>query len=308
MEEEKKAFLLYHEGIDDILALPREGAGAVIQAIYVYVNTGALPKDFTPLEEMVFRHMRQGIDRNAEKWERERKKRQERARNAANAKWKKFAEEHGTTTDELQRLMDTAAKACNSIQTQNEPCYSIPEHNNECTSTPNQDILCQSMHEQIKHNTEKNNSANKVNVSVNVPVSVSGNGSVPVSVSVNDPVPVKEEVGVEKGKEEGAGGNHWEEPRPSRAAPMLRMNAVIVPDEPPKSKDGLVFGSEEYIRIFNEESDRFALPGEKPRYFSDLTGPMLVNLERCEQSRLQSGRPKERSSLVRDELIAHGFW
>lgn len=308
MEEEKKAFLLYHEGIDDILALPRESAGAVIQAIYVYVNTGALPKDFTPLEEMVFRHMRQGIDRNAEKWERERKKRQDRARNAANAKWKKFAEEHGTTTDELQRLMDTAAKACNSMQPQNEPCYSIPEHNNECASTPKQDILCQSMHEQIKHNTEKNNSANKVNVSVNVPVSVSGNGSVPVSVSVNDPVPVKEEVGVEKGKEEGAGGNHWEEPRPSRAAPMLRMNAVIVPDEPPKSKDGLVFGSEEYIRIFNEESDRFALPGEKPRYFADLTGPMLVNLERCEQSRLQSGRPKERSSLVRDELIAHGFW
>lgn len=155
MEEEKKAFLLYHEGIDDILALPRESAGAVIQAIYVYVNTGALPKDFTPLEEMVFRHMRQGIDRNAEKWERERKKRQDRARNAANAKWKKFAEEHGTTTDELQRLMDTAAKACNSIQTQNEPCYSIPEHNNECASTPKQDILCQSMHEQIKHNTEK---------------------------------------------------------------------------------------------------------------------------------------------------------
>lgn len=116
MEEEKKAFLLYHEGIDDILALPRESAGAVIQAIYVYVNTGALPKDFTPLEEMVFRHMRQGIDRNAEKWERERKKRQDRARNAANAKWKKFAEEHGTTTDELQRLMDTAAKACNSMQ------------------------------------------------------------------------------------------------------------------------------------------------------------------------------------------------
>lgn len=308
MEEEKKAFLLYHEGIDDILALPRESAGAVIQAIYVYVNTGALPKDFTPLEEMVFRHMRQGIDRNAEKWERERKKRQDRARNAANAKWKKFAEEHGTTTDELQRLMDTAAKACNSMQPQNEPCYSIPEHNNECASTPKQDILCQSMHEQIKHNTEKNNSANKVNVSVNVPVSVSGNGSVPVSVSVNDPVPVKEEVRVEKGKEEGAGGNHWEEPRPSRAAPMLRMNAVIVPDEPPKSKDGLVFGSEEYIRIFNEESDRFALPGEKPRYFADLTGPMLVNLERCEQSRLQSGRPKERSSLVRDELIAHGFW
>lgn len=302
MEEEKKAFLLYHEGIDDILALPRESAGAVIQAIYVYVNTGALPKDFTPLEEMVFRHMRQGIDRNAEKWERERKKRQERARNAANAKWKKFAEEHGTTTDELQRLMDTAAKACNSMQPQNEPCYSIPEHNNECASTPKQDILCQSMHEQIKHNTEKNNSANKVNV----PVSVSGNGSVPVSV--NDPVPVKEEVGVEKGKEEGAGGNHWEEPRPSRAAPMLRMNAVIVPDKPPKSKDGPVFGSEEYIRIFNEESDRFALPGEKPRYFADLTGPMLVNLERCEQSRLQSGRPKERSSLVRDELIAHGFW
>ena len=298
MEEEKKAFLLYHEGIDDILALPRESAGAVIQAIYVYVNTGALPKDFTPLEEMVFRHMRQGIDRNAEKWERERKKRQDRARNAANAKWKKFAEEHGTTTDELQRLMDTAAKACNSMQPQNEPCYSIPEHKNECASTPKQDILCQSMHEQIKHNTEKNNSANKVNVSVNVPV----------SVSVNDPVPVKEEVGVEKGKEEGAGGNHWEEPRPSRAAPMLRMNAVIVPDEPPKSKDGLVFGSEEYIRIFNEESDRFALPGEKPRYFADLTGPMLVNLERCEQSRLQSGRPKERSSLVRDELIAHGFW
>lgn len=296
MEEEKKAFLLYHEGIDDILALPRESAGAVIQAIYVYVNTGALPKDFTPLEEMVFRHMRQGIDRNAEKWERERKKRQDRARNAANAKWKKFAEEHGTTTDELQRLMDTAAKACNSIQPQNEQCYSMPEYNNECTSTPKQDILCQSMHEQIKHNTEKNNSANKVNVSVSVPVSVS------------DPVPVKEEVGVEKGKEEGAGGNHWEEPRPSRAAPMLRMNAVIVPDEPPKSKDGPVFGSEEYIRIFNEESDRFALPGEKPRYFADLTGPMLVNLERCEQSRLQSGRPKERSSLVRDELIAHGFW
>lgn len=308
MEEEKKAFLLYHEGIDDILALPRESAGAVIQAIYVYVNTGALPKDFTPLEEMVFRHMRQGIDRNAEKWERERKKRQDRARNAANAKWKKFAEEHGTTTDELQRLMDTAAKAClsmqeqtdscNSMQTHNDPCYSMPEHNDECTSTPKQDILCQSMHEQIKHNTEENNSANKVNVSVNVPV----------SVSVNDPVPVKEEVGVEKGKEEGAGGNHWEEPRPSRAAPMLRMNAVIVPDEPLKSKDGLVFGSEEYIRIFNEESDRFALPGEKPRYFADLTGPMLVNLERCEQSRLQSGRPKERSSLVRDELIAHGFW
>lgn len=149
MEEEKKAFLLYHEGIDDILALPRESAGAVIQAIYVYVNTGALPKDFTPLEEMVFRHMRQGIDRNAEKWERERKKRQDRARNAANAKWKKFAEEHGTTTDELQRLMDTVAKACNSIQPQNEPCNSIPEHNNECTSTPKQDILCQSMHEQI---------------------------------------------------------------------------------------------------------------------------------------------------------------
>lgn len=110
------------------------------------------------------------------------------------------------------------------------------------------------------------------------------------------------------GKERGAGGNHWEEPRPSRAAPMLRVNAVVTSEEPPKSKDGLVFGSDEYIRIFNEESDRFALPGENPRYFADLTGPMLVNLERCEQSRLQSGRPKERSSLVRDELIAHGFW
>lgn len=298
MEEEKKAFLLYHEGIDDILALPRESAGAVIQAIYVYVNTGALPEDFTPLEEMVFRHMRQGIDRNAEKWERERKKRQDRARNAANAKWKKFAEEHGTTTDELQRLMDSAAK----------PCYSIPEHNNECTSIPKQDFLYPSMHEQIKQNTEKNDSANKVNVSVSDNDSVPVSGSVPVSVNVNDPVPVKEEVRVEKGKERGAGGNHREEPRPSRAAPMLRMNAVIVPDEPPKLKDGLVFGSDEYIRIFNEESDRFALPGEKPRYFADLTGPMLVNLERCEQSRLQSGRPKERSSLVRDELIAHGFW
>lgn len=116
-------------------------------------------------------------------------------------------------------------------------------------------------------------------------------------------------LGKEKlGKERGAGGNHWEEPRPSRVAPMLRANAVTVPEEPPKSKDGLVFGSDEYIRIFNEESDRFALPGEKPRYFADLTGPMLVNLERCEQSRLQSGRPKERASLVRDELIAHGFW
>lgn len=113
---------------------------------------------------------------------------------------------------------------------------------------------------------------------------------------------------VKLGKERGAGGNHWEEPRPSRVAPMLRANAVTVPEEPPKSKDGLVFGSDEYIQIFNEESDRFALPGEKPRYFADLTGPMLVNLERCEQSRLQSGRPKERSSLVRDELIAHGFW
>lgn len=110
------------------------------------------------------------------------------------------------------------------------------------------------------------------------------------------------------GKERGAGGNHREEPRPSRAAPMLRVNAVVTSEEPPKSKDGLVFGSDEYIRIFNEESDRFALPGENPRYFADLTGPMLVNLERCEQSRLQSGRPKERSSLVRDELIAHGFW
>lgn len=113
---------------------------------------------------------------------------------------------------------------------------------------------------------------------------------------------------VKLGKERGAGENHWEEPRPSRVAPMLRANAVTVPEEPPKSKDGLVFGSDEYIRIFNEESDRFALPGEKPRYFADLTGPMMVNLERCEQSRLQSGRPKERSSLVRDELIAHGFW
>lgn len=113
---------------------------------------------------------------------------------------------------------------------------------------------------------------------------------------------------VKLGKERGAGENHWEEPRPSRVAPMLRANAVTVPEETPKSKDGLVFGSDEYIRIFNEESDRFALPGETPRYFADLTGPMLVNLERCEQSRLQSGRPKERSSLVRDELIAHGFW
>lgn len=113
---------------------------------------------------------------------------------------------------------------------------------------------------------------------------------------------------VKLGKERGAGGNHWEEPRPSRVAPMLRANAVVTSEEPPKSKDGLVFGSDEYVRIFNEESDRFALPGEKPRYFADLTGPMLVNLERCEQSRLQSGRPKERSSLVKDELIAHGFW
>ena len=51
MEEEKKAFLLYHEGIDDILALPRESAGAVIQAIYVYVNPAHCRKTLPRLKK-----------------------------------------------------------------------------------------------------------------------------------------------------------------------------------------------------------------------------------------------------------------
>lgn len=198
MEEEKKAFLLYNDGIDDILALSKESAGTVIQSVYIYVNTGALPDGLTPLEEMVFRHMRQGIDRNNEKWERERRKKQDRAKNAANARWKKFADEHGTTTDELQRLMDIHANACNSMQEHNESCNSI--------------------HEQIKHNERNANYANKVSVpvSVNVPVSVPVSVKEPVNVKVNE----ISECDWEEEKEEGAGGN------PSGKLPLLRTNAV----------------------------------------------------------------------------------
>lgn len=244
MEEEKKAFLLYHDGIDDILALSKESAGAVIQAIYIYANTGEIPTDFTPLEDMVFRHMRQGIDRCTEKWEREREKRQTRARNAANARWKKFADEHGTTVEELQKLMDTAANVCSS------------------------------MLEQIEHNACNAKDANKVKVTVPVPVNVSVdvNGNVPVKGNGNEPVPANGNVAAEKGKGKGTGKTHREEPSTPDVLPIPRLftNSIKV-DEPEIPPLTIEESEEQLISNFNAEQDRLTPPGQPVKYFADLS-------------------------------------
>jgi len=274
MEEEKKAFLLYHDGIDDILALSKESAGAVIQAIYVYANTGEIPTDFTPLEDMVFRHMRQGIDRCTEKWAREREKRQTRARNAANARWKKFADEHGTTVEELQKLMDTAANACSSI----------PEHKESC----------QSMQEQIEHNACNAKDANKVKVNVPVPVNVNVdvNGNVPVKVNGNEPVPVSVSAAVEKGKGKSPEETHREEPYTPDVLPIPRLftNSIKV-DEPEMPPLAIEESEEQLISNFNAEQDRLTPTGQPVKYFADLSQSEIRLLKIYNTARRQKNLP-----------------
>nr|DAK83836.1 MAG TPA: hypothetical protein [Caudoviricetes sp.] len=274
MEEEKKAFLLYHDGIDDILALSKESAGAVIQAIYIYANTGEIPADFTPLEDIVFRHMRQGIDRCTEKWEREREKRQTRARNAANARWKKFADEHGTTVEELQKLMDATASACLSMQEHKEPCSG--------------------MLEQIEHNACNAKNANKVNVSVPVPanVSVDVSGNVPVKGNGNKPVPVNVSAVVEKGKGKSPEETQWEEPSAPDVLPIPRLFTNSIPTENgdaplPTDEES----EEQFIANFNAEQDRLAPPGQPVKYFADLSQSEIRLLRIYNTARRQKNLP-----------------
>lgn len=274
MEEEKKAFLLYHDGIDDILALSKESAGAVIQAIYIYANTGEIPADFTPLEDMVFRHMRQGIDRCTEKWEREREKRQTRARNAANARWKKFADEHGTTVEELQKLMDATASACLSMQ----------QHKESCSS----------MQEQIEHSECNAKNANKVNVSVPVPVNVSVDvsGNVPVKGNGNEPVPVNGTVAAEKGKGRSSEETHREEPSTPDVLPIPRLFINSVPTE--NTGSPLPTGEEpeeQIIANFNAEQDRLTPSGQPVKYFADLTQSEIRLLKIYNTARRQKNLP-----------------
>ena len=84
---EKNSFILYTDYWRHIELLDRAQRGDLITAIFTYVQTGALPLFDSDASMMAFSFIRAQLDRDAEKWEEERRKRSEAGKRGADARW-----------------------------------------------------------------------------------------------------------------------------------------------------------------------------------------------------------------------------
>ena len=95
-----KSFILYTDINEVVQVLNREQKGDLFQAILDYAENGREVEIKDPTVKVLFVMIKQSIDRNAEKWEKELEKRREAGHKGALIRWQKEKPQEKPKTEE----------------------------------------------------------------------------------------------------------------------------------------------------------------------------------------------------------------
>lgn len=124
---DKKSFLIYLEYEEQFNLLTDEEAGKLIKIIFKYERTGEIPK-LDGAIKMAFSFIKQQLDRNTEKWEKERKKRSEAGKKGMLERWKN-KKENNNTDNNVKNSITTDNSVKNVITKNNSVKNVITRHN-----------------------------------------------------------------------------------------------------------------------------------------------------------------------------------
>ena len=124
---DKKSFLIYLEYEEQFNLLTDEEAGKLIKIIFKYERTGEIPK-LDGAIKMAFSFIKQQLDRNTEKWEKERKKRSEAGKKGMLERWKN-KKENNNTNNSVKNIITTDNSVKNVITKNNSVKNVITRHN-----------------------------------------------------------------------------------------------------------------------------------------------------------------------------------
>lgn len=96
----KKSCILYDSWGELFIGLPKNLAGEIIQAISIYAFKGEIPEFEDPAAPGIFAMIKQKLDEDAEKYEKESKRRSEAGKNGMRKRWESITNDNTAITND----------------------------------------------------------------------------------------------------------------------------------------------------------------------------------------------------------------